>query len=256
MTQRLRTSRETGGQRRKSASNAERVHAAKIAPRPGGGRGGGAPDFGETPAGWRSRGRTLWCPCEGPLPLPSRRASPACAWRLWVRIERGNGRGESRVRRGIRSFRAESATRSIRARGRHGERLHAGRRDVTSRVVPFLTTLRIFLWKPTSARGLAIAHTARSSPSPPSLSSFDLDGVLSFFSFFSFPIATDRAAGAGCKPPRCTAERAAGRVDASATNRKATSTRGTARGRCDEAARRRRLDSSRKSGGQSSKFTD
>jgi hypothetical protein len=58
----------------------------------------------------------------------------------------------------------------------------------------------------------------------------DLDGVLSFFSFFSLPIAANRAAGAGSEPPGCTAERAAGRVDASATSREATNTRGTARG--------------------------
>jgi len=58
----------------------------------------------------------------------------------------------------------------------------------TGGAAPFLTTFRIFLWNPMSARGLAIAHTGRSSPSPPSLSSFALDGVLSFFSFFSFPI--------------------------------------------------------------------
>ena len=33
-----------------------------------------------------------------------------------------------------------------------------------------------------------MAHTGRSSPSPPSLSSLALDGVLSFFSFLSFPM--------------------------------------------------------------------
>ena len=62
------------------------------------------------------------------------------------------------------------------------------------RGAPFFTTLSIFLWKPTSARGFAMAHTGRSSP-PSSSSSppFDLDGVLSFLSFFgvlpSFPMA-------------------------------------------------------------------
>ena len=36
----------------KSAPQSPNARAGKIAPPPGGGRGGGAPDFGETPAGW------------------------------------------------------------------------------------------------------------------------------------------------------------------------------------------------------------
>ena len=65
------------------------------------------------------------------------------------------------------------------------------RHENLERHAPFFTTFRIFLWNPMSAKGLAMAHTGRSSPSPPSLaSSLVLDGVFSFFSFLSLPIAT------------------------------------------------------------------
>eukprot|EP00982_Pelagococcus_subviridis_P013383 31246-Pelagococcus_subviridis.AAC.12 len=60
---------------------------------------------------------------------------------------------------------------------RIGGRVFGGSEGMATRT--FFTTLRIFLWKPTSASGFAIAQTGLSAPSPSSLPSF-----LSFLSFF------------------------------------------------------------------------